>query len=194
MGGGVWEGEKQGNGEAEGWKGGVPRQPWHNTDGSLSLSLWVRHDVIVYPRPFSRSLPPPLLWSRTNHAATHRNAMASTTLPEWPPLPPKQTTHLQPDTTHLLIYILEKKGSIQIPFLTNFETVTFIPQTILIPHPYDTTQCTSLTKPRCRHITGNNAASSLQGNHYIFLRSACSSDPGLWALEILCLLKTKCAL
>lgn len=88
----------------------------------------------------------------------------------------------------------KKKGSIQIPFLTNFETVTFIPQTILIPHPYDTTQCTSLTKPRCRHITGNNAASSLQGNHYIFLRSACSSDPGLWALEILCLLKTKCAL
>lgn len=64
MGGGVWEGEKQGNGEAEGWKGGVPRQPWHNTDGSLSLSLsgstWrdcIPTPLLEVPAPTSVVIP-----------------------------------------------------------------------------------------------------------------------------------------
>lgn len=97
-------------------KGGVPWQPWHNTDGSLSGfdMTWLR----TRPDPrFSFSLPPPLLKSHTNYLT--RSQMCNGKRH-----PASETTHqnkhgsLISSPTHpLLIYIL-KQWSCPIPSLT----------------------------------------------------------------------------
>ena len=133
VGGGVWEGQKQRNGEQR-----VECPSSHDIIQmslflSPSLSLWVQHDVVPWTPSFLGSPPPPpLLWSHTNHVAHSQMCKWWQASPHQSDRAPKQTAepHLQPQTTRSLTHPCFERPVWPYSFLNNLKTVTFSPQTV----------------------------------------------------------------
>lgn len=133
VGGRVWEGGKQGS-----WEQRVECPSSHDIT-QMALFLGSTWRGCVAP-PLLLSLPPPLLWSHTNHLA-HSQMCNSKHHPA------RETTHQNKhqslmcnltQRTHLLIYIL--RWSSHIPSLTTSKLWLSVHRLYFnFSHPYDTT-------------------------------------------------------